>query len=92
MKTLDTCLIVGMALAMPVAAFAQSNTADATYCTELSHKYQKYVSSDQGKRPRPAPANVAEAMSKCQSGDTASAIPILEKALTDQKIALPPRS
>ena len=36
--------------------------------------------------------NVAEAMSKCQSGDTASAIPVLEKALTDQKIALPPRS
>src|SRR5712664_3373558 len=53
MKTLNTCLIVGMALAMPVAAFAQSNTADATYCTELSHKYQKYVSSDQDQRPPP---------------------------------------
>jgi hypothetical protein len=91
MKNLNMCLVAVAALAMPAAAFAQSNTADANYCKLLSHEYDKYVSSNQDKRPRAAPANVSEAMSKCDSG-TASAIPVLEKALTDQKIALPPRS
>jgi hypothetical protein len=90
MKTLNTCLVAGVAFAMPTAVFAQSNAADVNYCNSLSHEYQKYVSNDQDRRPRAAPANVSDAMSKCQS-DTATAIPVLEKALTDQKITLPPR-
>jgi len=100
MKTINTCRtmglimgsIIGLTLTFPVATAAQSGMTDATYCTELSHRYQKYISSDLDKRPRPAPANVSEAMSRCRSGDTASAIAVLEKALTDQRIALPPRT
>jgi hypothetical protein len=91
MKTLTMCLVTAAALAMPVAAFAQSSAADAKYCGLLSHEYQKYVSSDQDKRPHAAPANVTDAMSKCPT-DATSAIPVLEKALTDQKITLPSRN
>ena len=91
MKTLNMCLVAAAAFAMPAAAFAQSTTADANYCKLLSHEYDKYVGSSQDKRPRPAPADVSEAMSKCDSG-AARAIPVLEKALTNQKISLPPRT
>jgi hypothetical protein len=92
MKSSTTWLIASIALALPIAAFAQSNTADANYCSALSDDYERYaLGRQEHKGHRDTTPNVALAMTKCQS-DTAAAIPVLEKALTDAKVPLPPRS
>lgn len=81
--------IAGIATAMPLGAFAQSastQSADARYCDALIEVYRDSVA----KTADPA-ATVPVAISKCQSGDTAAGIPVLEKALTDARVTLPPR-
>ncbi|HTR84787.1 MAG TPA: hypothetical protein VMI56_09925 [Reyranella sp.] len=84
MKIQLVSLIVGVSFALPVSAFAQSS-----YCDALSHQYQKYVGSQNDRRPQGTPPDVATAMSKCSS-DSASAIPVLEQALKNAKVDLPP--
>jgi len=91
MKILTLCIVAGVSFAAPGLAFAQSGS-DSTYCTALSHQYTKYVSNPNDKNPMGTPADVGSAMGKCQSADASSAIPVLEKALKDQKVPLPPRS
>ncbi len=87
MKIQFAVLAAGLALGLSGAASAQSK--DSAYCTELSHSYTKYVADPNSSRaPTQAPADVSTAQSKCAS-DPGSAIPVLEKALTDQKITLP---
>jgi hypothetical protein len=82
MKTTLT-LVTCASLVLPFAAFGQS--ADAKYCEALSTKYRE-VSSFQSDSPE------AVAMAKCKAGDTASGIPVLEKALKNAKVPLPPRT
>jgi hypothetical protein len=84
MASFKTCLIVGMALALPLSAFAQS--AEAKYCMALASKWEEYVG--RGQTPD---ASQSAAAAKCKNGDT-SGIPVLEKALQDNKITLPPRT
>jgi hypothetical protein len=79
---------LAIALALSTPATAQSD--DVQYCSALGNRYYAYVSSIIGKRPRPPPAYISVAISKCQTEAQAS-IPILEKALTNQQVALPPR-
>jgi hypothetical protein len=83
MKTTLTFLVTCASLVLPFAAFGQS--ADAKYCEALSTKYRE-VSSFQSDSPE------AVAMAKCKAGDTAAGIPVLEKALKDAKVPLPPRT
>ncbi len=85
MRIKTAVVIAGLALSAPLAAFAQS--ADAKYCNALIDKYRNTVA----KTADPA-AEVPVAISKCQSGDTAAGIPVLEKALRDAKVELPPRN
>lgn len=82
MKILDVCLISVIALA-PVVALAQ--TADAKYCEALSDTYRKLNKANMG-------AGVPEAMNQCKQGNTAAGIPVLEKALKDEKVTLPARN
>ena len=82
MRSLTTFMICA-SLAMPFAALAQS--ADAKYCAALSAEYRKLNTMT-------ATGVEADAMAKCAAGDTATGIPILEKALKDAKVTLPPRS
>lgn len=83
----------GVALAVasaPAVASAQSN--DTTYCTALSDTYQRYVYTRGSRGARSSPtADVGTAMSKCTTGDAASAIPVLENALKNAGLSLPPR-
>ncbi len=82
MKTALIYLVIGSAIALPMAAFAQS--ADAKYCEALSVAYRKLnTASDSGA--------AADAMANCKAGNTAAGIPVLEKALKDQKVTLPSR-
>ena len=79
-----TAIVVSAAIALPFAAFAQMTDAD--YCNKLSSTYRSIVMGNST-----PDATVPEAMSKC-SNDPASAIPILEKALKDNKVTLPSRT
>ena len=79
-----------LVLMLPTTAFAQS--ADSQYCSALSAKYDRYVNNlDMGKGMQPTSATISEAKTKCAS-NPAAAIPVLERALKDSKIDLPPRS
>src|SRR4051812_44196374 len=59
--------------------------SDTDYCKALSRTYRRY-------RPNQIDEAAAEAMSKCETADAASAIPVLETALQNQKIPLPART
>jgi hypothetical protein len=78
-----------MVLVFPLAASAQS--ADSKYCSALSASYEKYAQDNGGKTHNSPPADVGDAMGKCNS-DPSSAIPVLEKALNAAKIPLPSKS
>jgi len=88
LKTQITCLIAGLSLAMPLTALAQSN--DAKYCAELVEKYEQYVSEGAEKGASQSPLEVEVAKGKCRS-NPASSIPVMEKALKNARVALPPR-
>lgn len=77
-------MIICASVALPLTAFAQSS--DTEYCNALSKLYREVV-------PQTATPDVTvpEAMSKCATSP-ASSIPVLEKALTDNKVTLPKRS
>jgi hypothetical protein len=88
MKILTRSLIVGASLGLPFAAFAQSN--DAAYCMALGTKYDRYVSNpSMGRGSQPPNAAIDEAKAKCAS-NPAAGIPVLEQALKDAKVDLPP--
>jgi hypothetical protein len=79
-----TVTVICAGIALPFAAFAQ--TSDTDYCNKLSATYRSVVASN-----ATPDATVPDAMSKCGSSP-ATAIPILEKALKDNKVTLPSRS
>jgi hypothetical protein len=84
MSTVAKILIGGAVLVLPFAASAQMN--DAGYCQALSKAYRNTAVSS-------APNTVVPvAMSKCESSDVASAIPVLEQALRNARVNLPPRT
>jgi hypothetical protein len=59
---------------------------EVAYCKALSAKYRDFA------RANVIDNDAALAMSRCDNGETALAIPVLEKLLTDGKVPLPPRS
>jgi len=81
MRTTLTFLAAAMALGLPVAASAQS-AADVAYCKKLAAVWRAY---NEGADPA---VGIATALSACNRG-SASSIPVLEKALTDEGFKLP---
>ncbi len=79
MTRMSMILVACAALALPLAAFAQSTDAD--YCKKLGSLARTY-----GANTGPVP----EATSKCDTNAKAS-IATLEAHLTAEKIKLPPR-
>jgi hypothetical protein len=59
--------------------------SDTQYCKALSRTYRRY-------RPNQIDEAAAAAMARCETADAASAIPVLENALNQQKIPLPSRT
>ena len=80
MKLIRFMAFAAFATVLPLAAFAQ--TADVTYCKALAAKYRTY-----GKNPA---TDVAAALAGCDNR-AGEAIPVLEKQLKDDKVALPSR-
>jgi hypothetical protein len=67
-----------------VAVAATPN--DQAYCKALSVKYREFA------RAAVVDNEAALAMSRCDSGEAALGIPVLEQKLTDGKVPLPPRA
>ena len=93
-KTLHFLIAVA-AVALPLAANAQqdSRAADLRYCAELSELYVRYVGRSEysPRTPVTPDVNGGVALAKCREGDTATAIPMLERKLVNAGFTLPPR-
>ena len=78
----------------PAISSAQSSSGDLAYCRALSQIYVRYIGHDwqYGDRQMFIANNDAQvAVAKCEQGDAATAIPILERELIKNKFTLPPR-
>lgn len=64
---------------------AEALMSDTDYCRKLSVLYRRFRTSQ-------IDQDAAEAMSRCETADAASAIPVLEQALTNMRIRLPART
>ena len=81
-------LVVLLALLMlPLETLAQGDK-DMEYCAKLSQLYRRYVQNSPG---RQYDAEAAIAQDDCQKGNTAVAIPILERKLIESGFTLPQR-
>ncbi len=73
---------------LPAAASAQST--DAEYCARLADLALRYVGKQQNGQLKPDLDTVV-AIDKCQKGDTATGIPMLEAKLKAGRVTLPKR-
>ena len=95
MQISSKVLAIVIGVALPIAASAQSGPpSDQAYCTALSQKYVRYVGygAETSRRyQRSAPLAGQVAVTQCQRGETAAAIPVLERELVNAGISLPGR-
>lgn len=90
MNTFAKSLVAIAVLSLPGVAVAQST--DAAYCRALSVSYLTYVrNAIGGQNLAKPPLEVQYAMTQCQAGNTAAAIPVLEEKLRAAKVNLPSR-
>jgi len=88
-------ILVGLlVLLTPTLTCAADGPGDRRYCAALIDKYVRYVGTSEysglaGKQFNDGDGRLATA--KCDAGDTATGIPILERRLRDPKIDLPLR-
>ncbi len=68
-----------------VVVVASAGYDQVAYCNDLMALYRKTSTAS------PAQGPVPDAMAQCTAGNPAAGIPVLEKALTDAKVALPPK-
>jgi hypothetical protein len=73
---------------LPTAVSAQST--DAEYCAKLADLALRYVGKQQNGQLKPDLDTVV-AIDKCQQGDTATGIPMLEAKLRAGRVTLPKR-
>jgi hypothetical protein len=95
MQTFGKLLTLAAGLCLPVAASGQAGPAsDRAYCAALSEKYIRYVgygTETSRLYQSRAPLDAQVAVTQCQRGETAAAIPVLERQLISAGVALPPR-
>ena len=92
MQISSKVLAVVIGVALPIAASAQSGPpSDQAYCTALSQKYVGYGAETSRRYQRSAPLAGQVAVTQCQRGETAAAIPVLERELVNAGISLPGR-
>jgi hypothetical protein len=68
-----------------VIAGASMGYDQVAYCNDLMALWRKTSTAS------PAQGAVPDAMAQCTAGNPAAGIPVLEKALTDAKVPLPPK-
>ena len=92
MNIMQRLLLIATAVVLTSPAFAQAS-ADARYCDRLIGLYRTYVNNPEDPRPAFQSPHAAHetAIANCKAGNTAAGIPVLEKALRDNKLTLPAR-
>jgi hypothetical protein len=84
-------LMVAAVLGLATMAHAEtSSVADQRYCTWLSDLYVRYFGWADGS-PTDVDFDGDVARAKCEQGEAADVIPILERKLRDAGYSLPPR-
>ncbi|HTR84782.1 MAG TPA: hypothetical protein VMI56_09900 [Reyranella sp.] len=73
------------ALVVLLSGIAAADSNDMKYCRALIEKFRDVESNNQPS------VDIPVAISKCESGDTATGISILENALKARRATLPPR-
>jgi hypothetical protein len=74
------------------SAAPTSSAADLSYCAKLSDLYQRYLGPEKSGHFDTTPDVVGgEAVAKCQEGNAAASIPVLERLLTNAGFTLPRR-
>jgi len=95
MSRIVTVVLVAC-VAAPLAAQAQGKQpmSDSDYCAALSERYVRYVGRSEAGPDSPVRPDVngGVALAECKKGNFSTAIPILERKLTNAKVELPPRS
>jgi hypothetical protein len=82
-------LTICVGAALPICASAQQG--DAAYCSTLAQTYEHYVgNSTSAHRSQQRNATVDTAITQCRTNST-GAIAVIEKALKDARVDLPPR-
>jgi hypothetical protein len=71
--------------ALPTATDAAQGD-DKAYCAQLSAIYRRYVQNGPGRR---FDVEASTALDDCSKGNTATAIPVLEKKLRESGFTLP---
>ena len=92
----SSCRLRSVASAESLAASSAANqrrAADLQYCAQLSNLYVRYVGRSEAGPNAPVRPDVngGVALAKCKEGDTAAAIPVLERKLVNAGFTLPPR-
>lgn len=92
-KLVPALAIAVMMATLPAYAQGGGSSAEQKYCAALSDLYQRYVGNPETepRNVRRNDADAEEAMTQCRRGNTAAAVPVLERKLTDNKITLPQR-
>jgi hypothetical protein len=67
-----------------------AQATDAVYCEKLAELVTRYIGKQINGQNRPDSESLV-AMDRCDHGDTASGIAVLEKKLRNGGFALPPR-
>jgi len=79
-------LIAGLSVATD--SNAQSTTSDSDYCRLL---VKTLSMGGEARGSRMVDTDTAVAIAQCQEGNPAPSIPVLERKLRDNRIAVPPR-
>ena len=77
--------LLAFILALPTATDAAQGD-DKAYCAQLAAMYRRYVQNGPGKR---FDVEASVALDDCGKGNTATAIPVLEKKLHESGFSLP---
>jgi hypothetical protein len=84
----------GILLLVPLVALAAGPSlaqgSDAAYCAKLGELVTKYIGKQINGQNRPDSESLV-AMDRCDHGDWAAGIPVLEKKLRSGGFTLPPR-
>lgn len=81
-------LLAAVVAFSPVPSMAQSS--DAAYCARLSDLVIRYLGKQINGENRPDAESLV-AIDRCNHGDTAAGIPVLERKLRRADFTLPPR-
>ena len=90
-KSLSFAVGSALAASFVLAATASADTVSAAYCNAVAQKYERYLGGTAARGRLQSGVETNQAMEACKRGDT-SGVAVLEKALQNAKIPLPPRS